>query len=144
MRTRQEVAIGDGDHQRRRLLIVRWCRRHRPPVHRRSSQQKLPRRLEANAFVHRHCPATRVNRHARGPQRYRMPRGRIHERRANALASMIRQHEDTLNVGGEPTESFRPRDARYERDPRHAKDLRSTGLSDERLMRVMMLCPPRR
>jgi hypothetical protein len=110
----------------------------------RRSLEELPGRLEAQPFVHRHCLAAGVDRHAKGPAVCRMLRSSLHERRADPLASMPRQDENALDVCGQPTCRPRSRHARDERHPGHADDLRSEGSSHERQVRVPVGGPPPR
>jgi len=101
-------------------------------------------RLEAQSFVHRHCPAARVDRHAKGSEACRMLRGSLHECRADTPASLLRHDEDALDVCGQPTCRSRSRHARDQRDPGHADDLRSEDSSHERQVRVLAGGPPLR
>ena len=98
----------------------------------RRSLEELSGRLEAQPFIHRHCPAAGMDRHAKGSAVCRMLRSSLHERRGDPLASMLRQDEDGLDVCGQPICRSRSRYARDERDPGHADDLRSAESSHER------------
>lgn len=115
---------------------------HHASVHR--PLEKLPRRLEAQPFVHRHCRAAGVDRHANGPEGCRMLRRSLHQRRADPLAALLRHDEDALDVCGQPTGRSRSRYTRDERDPGHTDDLRLKKPSHERQVRLPVCSPPLR
>lgn len=110
----------------------------RRPVH------QLSRRLKSQPLVHWHRPPPRVDGHTSRSEAQRMLRSGLDERRADPLASVLGHDEKTLNVCRMAACGSRPRDPGEESEPCHADDLRAEMSSDERGVRMLVVCPPPR